>query len=336
MPTVGTPNLDQLQVFLAVVDEGSFAAAARKMNRAVSAISYAISNLEAQLGLALFDREGSRKPVLTQGGRALLADARLITADLQALRARALGLHSGLEPEVSVALDVMIPLDRVAGLLREFQEIYPTVTLRLHVEALGGVAALLLDGRAQLGISGPAVSEHPDLERADAGALLLVPVASPNHPLARSGKLAPGAARAHLQLVLTDRSKLTEGRDFTVASPRTWRLADLGAKLELLREGIGWGNMPLGMIEDDLTQGRLVRLKMPDMGGAYRLSALWRRDDPPGPATNWLLESLVRALSTGRGNQHTFSCSIGRKPAGRSEQASVRISDNKSEATIPS
>jgi DNA-binding transcriptional LysR family regulator len=287
MPTVGSPSLDQLQVFLAVVDEGSFAGAARKLNRAVSAISYAISNLEAQLGLVLLEREGSRKPVLTEAGHAILADARLITADLQALRARALGLHSGLEPEVSVALDVM----------REFQETFPTVDLRLHVEALGGVAALLLDGRAQLGISGPAVTEHPDLERSDAGALLLVPVASPNHPLARVGKLEPGAARAHLQLVLTDRSRLTEGRDFTVASPRTWRLADLGAKLELLREGIGWGNMPLGMVEDDLARGRLIRLQMPDdIGGPYRLSAFWRRDDPPGPATKWLLDSLVRRL----------------------------------------
>lgn len=300
MPTVGSPSLDQLRVFLAVVDEGSFGAAARKLNRAVSAISYAISNLEAQLGLALFDRQGSRKPVLTEAGQALLADARLITADLQALRARALGLHSGLEPEVSLALDVMIPLDKVAGLLREFQETYPTVNLRLHVEALGGVAALLLDGQAQLGISGPAVTEHPDLDRMDAGALLLVPVAAPGHPLARPGVLVPGAARAHLQLVLTDRSKLTEGRDFTVASPRTWRLADLGAKLELLREGIGWGNMPRAMVEDDLAEGRLVRLRMPDdIGGPYRLSALWRRDDPPGQAARWLRDALIARLLVG-------------------------------------
>lgn len=300
MPTVGTPTVDQLQVFLLVVDEGSYAAAARKMNRAVSAISYAISNLEAQIGLTLFERSGSRKPVLTEAGHALLADARLVSADIQALRARAVGMHSGLEAEVSLALDVMIPLDRVAEILLEFQEQFPTVNLRLHVEALGGVAALLLDGRAQLGISGPAVAEHPDLERTDAGALTLVPVAAPGHPLARSGKLAPGAARAHLQLVLTDRSNLTEGRDFTVSSPRTWRLADLGAKHELLRKGIGWGNMPADMIADDLAQGRLVRLAMPEsVGATYRLSALWRRDSPPGQAAKWLLASLLRALSAG-------------------------------------
>lgn len=297
MPAIGSPSFDQLQVFLTVVKEGSFAGAARKLNRAVSAVSYAVSNLEAQLGLLLLAREGSRKPVLTEAGKAILADAKLITADLQALRARAQGLHSGLEAEVSIALDVMIPLDRVAGLLRQFQDTYPTVNLRLHVEALGGVAALLLDGRAQLGISGPAITQHPDLERIDAGTLLLVPVASPGHPLAQTGRLRPGAARAYLQLVLTDRSRLTEGRDFTVSSPRTWRLADLGAKLELLRAGIGWGNMPLGMVEDDLAAGRLVKLEMPDdIGGPYRLSAFWRRDAPPGPASKWLLNSILEAL----------------------------------------
>lgn len=297
MPLVGSPTFDQLHVFTIVVDEGSFAGAARRLNRAVSAVSYAIANLEAQLGVSLLEREGSRKPVLTRAGRALLADARLITADVQALRARALGLNRGLEPEVSVALDVMIPLDRVAGLLRKFQEIYPSVTLRLHVEALGGVVALLLDGRAQLGVSGPALSEHPDLDRIDAGSLTLIPVASPDHPLARSEKLDAGATRAHLQLVLTDRSNLTEGRDFTVSSPRTWRLADLGAKLELLREGIGWGNMPLGMIQEDLRARRLVQLRLQEMPGPYRLSAMWRREEPPGPAASWLRDCLVQTLS---------------------------------------
>ncbi len=60
-----------------------------------------------------------------------------------------------------------------------------------------------------------------------------------DHPLARMERIPPGAGRDHIQLVLTDRSRFTEGRDFSVMSPRTWRLADLGAKHSLLREGIG-------------------------------------------------------------------------------------------------
>jgi DNA-binding transcriptional LysR family regulator len=104
--------------------------------------------------------------------------------------------------------------------------------------------------------------------------------------------------RDHVQLVLTDRSPLSEGREFAVVSPRTWRLADLGAKLALLREGIGWGNMPKPMIEADLAAGRLVELVMPDDTGAdYRLSAIYRSDTPPGPAASWLLERFRRTAA---------------------------------------
>ncbi len=70
MANPGTPTFDQLRIFLAIVDTGSFAAAGRKLNRAVSVISYGIGNLEAQLGLTLFEREGTHKPRLTLAGRA--------------------------------------------------------------------------------------------------------------------------------------------------------------------------------------------------------------------------------------------------------------------------
>ena len=159
---------------------------------------------------------------------------------------------------------------------------------------LGAVAALVLDGKAGLGIAGPVAAGIEGLDRVEAGSVLLVPVAAPDHPLARATKLKPGAGRDHIQLVLTDRSPLTQGRDFAVQSPHTWRLADLGAKHALLREGIGWGNMPLPMIEGDLVAGTLVRLAMPDdTGGPFRFSAIHRADAAPGPATSWLLERFV-------------------------------------------
>ena len=109
----GTPTLDQLRVFLAVVETGSFAAAARRLGRATSVISYAVANLEAQLGLALFDREATRKPQLTVAGRALLGEARTVAHGVDGLRARVRGLLSGLEAEVNLAVDVMLPTSRV-------------------------------------------------------------------------------------------------------------------------------------------------------------------------------------------------------------------------------
>jgi len=290
---VGQPTLDQLRLFLAVVDEGSFNRAAKRLGRALSVVSYGIAGLEAQLGVSLFRREGSRRPELTEAGRALLADARAVADEVDGLMARARGIRQGLETELALAVDVMFPTAVVAAVLRDFQAVFPTVDLRLHVEALGAVAALVLDRRADLAIAGPDIVDHPELERTAIGHVELVPVAAPGHPLAE-GEIAPGETRQHLQLVLTDRSPLTEGREFSVLSPRTWRLADLGAKHALLLEGIGWGNMPRHMVAADLAAGRLVALCLPEASSFdYRLHALWRKDSRPGPASVWLLDALV-------------------------------------------
>ena len=90
---LGQPSLDQLRIFLAVAEEGSFHAAAKRQGRAISAISYGIGQLEAQLGLTLFAREGSRRPELTEAGRALLVEAKGVAdrADGLLAKARSLG-----------------------------------------------------------------------------------------------------------------------------------------------------------------------------------------------------------------------------------------------------
>ncbi|MBA4353308.1 MAG: LysR family transcriptional regulator [Novosphingobium sp.] len=294
---VGQPTLDQLRLFLSVVDEGSFNAAARKLGRAISVVSYGIATLEAQLGVALFDREGSRKPVLTEAGKAMLAQARTVTDDVDALMAGVLSFNQGLEAELGLAVDVMFPTDLMAEILREFQQVFPTVLLRLHVEALGAIAALVIDRAADLGIGGPELVHLPELERVAIGEIGMVPVAAPGHPLARMNPVPPGEVRKHRQLVLTDRSRLTEGKDFSVFSANTWRLGDLGARHALLREGIGWGSMPLHAVEADIATGRLVRLAVPEAPGmAYRFHALWRRDCPAGPARAWMRDAFKARL----------------------------------------
>lgn len=294
MNNPGTPTFDQIRIFLAIVDTGSFAAAGRRLNRAVSVISYGIANLETQLGLLLFEREGTRKPQLTVAGRALLGEARSISHGIDGLRAKVKGLLDGLEAEVNLAVDVMLPAERLGKVLRAFAREFPTVQLRLHAEALGAITAMVLDRGAIIGVSGPLAAGVEGVECIAAGSVAMVPVAAPDHALGRMERIPPGAGRDYTQLVLTDRSRFTEGQDYSVMSPRTWRLADLGAKHALLREGIGWGNMPLPMIEADLVAGTLVRLAMPDHpGGTYRFAGIWRRDTPPGPAASWLLEQFV-------------------------------------------
>ena len=263
-------------------------------------VSYTIANLELQLGVKLFERDG-RVPALTDAGRALLADARRIGLLVDEMRARASGLQRGLEAEIAVAVDVLFPSCALVEVLRDFAAEFPTVTLRLCMEALGGVAQLVLDGAAALGVSGRVSVACPELGWRRIGEVILVTVAPPSHPLASiSGPIPTAAVRDQLQLVLTDRTRLTEGQDFGVYALRSWRLGDLGAKHAMLLAGLGWGNMPAHMVADDLAAGRLVRLTLEDAPEHhFELGLVHRTDHLPGPGSRWLAGRLEQALVPG-------------------------------------
>lgn len=298
-------DLDKLAIFLTVVEAGSFSAAARAMGRAQSAVTYAIQELEADLGVTLFDRGGYR-PALSAAGCALLPRARLVAEEARALRAQAAGLTRGLEAALTLAIDPMFPLASLAAPLLEFQGRYPSVTTHVHTEALGAAADMVEEGRADLGLVVAGMAIGDALERREAGSIRLIPLCAPGHPLAtlQAGLARPltlQEAGAHLQLVLTDRSPRRHGQDHGVASVQTWRLADLGAKHAMLLAGLGWGSLPEHMARDDVAAGRLVMLRLERWTGAGRLPVLAaalirRRHAGLGPAGSWLFETLARAL----------------------------------------
>jgi DNA-binding transcriptional LysR family regulator len=290
-------SLDQLKTFIAAADDGSFSAAGRRLNRAQSVISQTIANLECQLGVKLFERSG-RYPVLTPQGKSLLADARAVAGSVDALKARAKGMASGVEPELAVAVDVMFPMAVLTAAAAAFGEAFPMVPLRIYVEVLGGVAQSIMDGKCRLGIMGSLTLTGPELIRERLLAVKMVFVAAPTHPLAKiAGPVSDCEISQHIQLVLTDRTELSKGQEFQVKSPRNWRLADLGAKHAFLRAGLGWGGMPHAMVERDLAEGALVEILPQDdpLDGFFMpMSATYRADAPPGPAGRWLVETLRR------------------------------------------
>jgi DNA-binding transcriptional LysR family regulator len=288
-------SLDQLRAFIAAVDEGSFSAGARRLHRAQSAVSELVSNLEAQIGVMLFDRS-ERYPKLTPAGVLLVVDARSVVANVDLLKARAKGISGGLESELSAVVDVLFPIAAITESAKQFRDRFPRTPLRLYVEALGGAYKPVLDGRCSLGVVGslPIVPESMTVERLQGVDMIMV--AAREHPLAMFNGAIPKAELAkHVQLVLTDRSDLTAGREFGVMSPLTWRLGDLFAKHAFLLKGLGWGGMPVHAVERDLREGRLAKLSIEDFpqeGLILPMSAVYLTAKPPGPAGRWLIERL--------------------------------------------
>jgi DNA-binding transcriptional LysR family regulator len=293
-------TLDQMRVFVAVSETGSFRAGAGRVSRVQSAVSHAISTLESELGLSLFDRSG-HKPLLTAEGQALLADARAILLKVDALRARARGLGEGVELGLSIAVDNLFPIAVVAAALREMREAYPSVDVRVSVEPLGAPLAALRERRCTLGIVAGEDFRDPRIEFEALSSVSMVAVVGATHPLAArarsKARLGTVELTDQLQIVLEDPSRLSEGRDFGVLSPTTWRVSGEETKRSLIVAGLGWGRLPLWQVERDLAERRLIRLPAASLGprGAAGVDCFLahRTDEALGPAARRLRQALI-------------------------------------------
>jgi DNA-binding transcriptional LysR family regulator len=298
-------TLDQLRALLVVAQEGSFSGAARRLRRVQSAVSQAMSKLEEALGVAVFDRS-ARTPTLTPEGEAVLAAARRVCAEADALTALAASLRGGTEAAVSLCVDALFPLRVLAPACRAFAAAFPTVDLRVDTQTLAAVSARVLDGSATLGVVSPP-GLAAGLVRRPLAAVRMVPVASPKHPLAKGRGPIPAARFADaVQVVLAERGGPGVD-DQAVLSRRTWRVADLHTKHALLREGLGWGNLPEHLVRDDLRRKRLVVVR-PDAWreDEHRLTlyAVHRPDTGMGPAHTWLLDRLASDCASALGAPH--------------------------------
>ena len=241
-------SLNQIRTFIAAADEGSFSAAGRRLARTQSVISQTLSNLEGQIGVKLFDRS-ARLPVLTDQGRALLADARRVAGDLAVFSAQAKSLAGGLEPELSVAVDVMFPEVTFTSVVAAFQNAFPATLLRFDVES-SAVVDPVVNGRCAVGVVGSWSLAPPQLTHERLLTVRSPIVASPRHPLAiRRGVVPTSVLDQYVHLTHIDPADLSLTLVSRPRYARTWRLSHLGAKIAFLRAGVGFGGMPLHLVE---------------------------------------------------------------------------------------
>jgi DNA-binding transcriptional LysR family regulator len=227
-----------------------------------------------------------------------VSEARAVTHSIETLRARVRGFLDELEPEVSLAVDSMLLGDRLTTLLCEFHTQFPTVSVRLLMQTLGGVEHVVRSGLARIGVGSLLHMDLTGFRVVDIDSVNIIPVAAPSHPLARANEGGLPRSSDFLQLVLSEQPAGVN-QDFGVVSLKTWRINDQAARHRLLLAGVGWCGMPEPLVRADIESGRLVRLTLPDWrGGGHTLQAIHRIDTPPGPAGRWLIKRLA-TLSDG-------------------------------------
>jgi DNA-binding transcriptional LysR family regulator len=293
-------SLDQMRAALAVAECGTFSAAARRFNRAQSALSYAVTTLEKQLGVQLFDRTDGLAPRPTPTGRVLLREMEVVVRHADEIKQQARDIRKGFEQEITMTVDALCPLEAVAAVLKDFALKFPSVQVTLNIEAMGAVQRDLLEGRSILGIIGSLPHLPPGLIGDALPPVVRFPVALRGHALAgglRTKRLPHRLLLDHLQIVQSDRSALTESREFMVHSGRTLRVSDLAAKRLLLLSGLGWGYMPRHMIDGDLAANTLGRLWVDGLRdqNTVALIVARRRDRILGSAAQWMLDRLLES-----------------------------------------
>ncbi|AVF55094.1 LysR family transcriptional regulator [Pseudomonas fulva] len=287
-------NSETIQVFLTVLDRGSFSAAARSLQRVPSAISMAIGNLEAELGYDLFQR-GPREVRPTAQALALEPHARLIAEQLGLLQVHAVELSQGLESNLTLAVVPDVDQRPLIAAIAEVGERYPLLEIAILSAPQEQALGLLDSGRADLCVAFAGLQVDPQRGFQLMGVESLVATLAPHHPAAR-----PGAIQ-NLEDLTAVRQILVRSRDLPLSDPRMvigathWTTDSFDIGLQMVEAGLGWGDLPLSRVAPLLDAGRLQRLTFHNTRNELQLPVhvFWRKQQPLLKAARMLVERLA-------------------------------------------
>ena len=287
-------NLDALLVLDSISRKASFAAAAEELHRVPSSVTYAIQKLEDSLGVKLFDRRGHRAQ-LTPAGEALLQEGRDLLALADGVERNVKRVATGWEAELRIAIGDLIPSDKVLELCEAFYQVAPDTRLRIDAEVLGGTWDALVSGRVDFVIGAPGdapagggYTQHP------LGEVEFVFVVAPDHPLAELAEpLSNNTIRHHRAVAAADSSRGLPPRTVGLLPGQTvLTVPDMEIKRQAHIKGLGVGYMPMHLIEEDISAGRLVVKTTEDsLNAHYTIYYAWRSNHR-GKALAWFKQQL--------------------------------------------
>jgi DNA-binding transcriptional LysR family regulator len=295
-------TLEQWQTFRCVVDEGSFARAAEKLNKSQSSISYAIGQLNAQLPQPVLRVEG-RRSVLTEAGKILYRHAEQLLKQASDAEAVARSLAMGFESEVTLAIDALQDVGALASSFATFSDQFPHTRVRVLETTLSGTTEALLERRADLVIT-------PEVPVGFSGQSLrgatLIPVAAPSHPLCFGlSEVSETELRGHRQLVLRDSGLRRNVDAGWLQAEKRWTVSHFATSIKLLKSGLAFAFVPREWVEDELKTGCLVTIPLgASLDRHIPLYLLLAAKHAAGPATLGLADILIAKLgsSSARGS----------------------------------
>ena len=292
-------SLEQWRALVAVVDGGSYSRAANALHKTQSTITYALQQLESQLGVKAFKIEG-RKAVLTPTGQLLYRHARYLLDEAAQLERSAQRLSAGWEAELRLAVEVVFPTWLLLACLDRFGQESPNTRIEVIESVIGHRSDALLKGQTDLAIFAgvPAGLTGEPLMR-----LRFILVAHPNHPLHKlKRKLSMRDLRSSRHLIVRETSPDRASTSWTETIQR-WTVSDMSTSIEAARSGYGFALLPEDKIRNELRAGTLKELPIAGSERYAELYLVFADREHAGPGAQRLAE-IIREVTANECMRH--------------------------------
>jgi DNA-binding transcriptional LysR family regulator len=283
-------TLEQWRALMAVVDAGGYARAAEWLGKSQSAVSYAITQLETALGVAVFELQG-RKAVTTPAGDLLYRRARLLLEQAERLEKSATCLSVKVEPLVKIAADLIIPPTHVLTCLGHFSAEFPDTRIEMLESVLSGTEDALLQRNVDLAIT---TRVPPGFIGEKLLTVSMRCVAATEHPLNQLGRAVTHEdMRHHRQIIVRDSGVYRRHSEGWQEAEQRWTVSHLSTSLEAIRKGFGYAWLPSAYVSQEVAAGHVQYVPV-DRGGEREVVTYLTFSDVDfaGPATRRLAEVL--------------------------------------------
>ncbi|WP_412563133.1 LysR family transcriptional regulator [Thalassobius sp. MITS945101] len=251
-------NLDHLHVVHTVAETGSFQLASEKLNKARSAVSYSVKQVEMLYQVEIFDRSTYR-PSLTRDGKVLLGQIRHLLAQAQQFEDFVRDLKGDVETELRIGVSSNFPIPRLADLLQTLKSEFPTTTLHLEVETASGERQLM-EEKVDIAIFA-APSRSPFIDYREITQMRFPLVVAPELLDQPASEMNKEDLARHPQVVVKSTDEKSPDVGLLQQAPK-WFVTDMSTKKALILAGLGWGRLPDHMVAADIARGALVDLEV--------------------------------------------------------------------------
>ncbi|WP_368642184.1 LysR family transcriptional regulator [Castellaniella ginsengisoli] len=284
-------NLDQLRQFVATVEAGSISAAARRLGKAQSAVSTAIGLLEADLGVALFDRTKHRA-TLSDAGRVMLLEARELLRQARALDQRARSLSTGDEARLALALDEALPYTAIRALLRELSDHFPDLELTLLNGTATEVADYVDQARADAAFHFDRGPLRDSFDQGRIGTLAQGIFVASGHPLADKPQVRREDLAYYRQIVMR-----AEDVEEAIYSPKVWRSDSFYTIADMVADDLGWATLPVNIATYDGYPKPLCQVSCPSLAlPLLSIRMIWPQGRELGTAARWAEQRFAELM----------------------------------------